>query len=141
MFLASTITTFFTDNWLSVLIAAIVGIFGGGGIAALLKARPEGSKILVDAAQGAVIVQSSVMNDLREEIARLVSQNEKHQSQIEKQEAEITELRSHMAEMNNLRGLVRDLEHQNEILIAENTTQASQIAELTRRFNENGYNK
>lgn len=132
MNLASTVTTFFTDNWLSVLIAVIVGIFGGGGIAALLKARPEGSKILVDAAQGAVVIQSSVLESLQAHIVR--------------QDAEIAELRTHISEVNTLRAnerdlreRVRELEHQNELLIAENTAQAAQIAELTRRLDKNGF--
>lgn len=56
-----------------VIIAAIAAIFGGGliaGIAVLLKVRPESGQIVVTAAQGAVIVQSAVIDDLTEEMQR-----------------------------------------------------------------------
>lgn len=47
------------------IIAGITALLGGGGIAAVLKARPEAGQISVAAAQGAVVVQSSVIDDLR----------------------------------------------------------------------------
>jgi hypothetical protein len=50
-------------------VALVVALFGGGGIIALLKLRGENSRIVVDAAQGAVIVQSSVIEDLRQQVA------------------------------------------------------------------------
>lgn len=40
-----------------------------GGIYALLKLRPEAGQIVVTAAQGALIVQSGVIDSLREELA------------------------------------------------------------------------
>lgn len=50
-------------------------ILGGGGIAgamvALFKVRPEAARISVDAAQGAVVVQASVITALRDENERL----------------------------------------------------------------------
>jgi len=113
-----------SENWLSVLIAFIVAIFGGGGIAALIKSRSEGSKIVVEAAQGAVVVQSSVIDSLREDLNAA--------------RAEINELRSHMTELNSLRGRVRELEHTNEILKVDNTRMESQIKDLQRIEMERG---
>ncbi len=55
-------------NWLPVVVGLIVAVLGGGGLVALFRARPEGSKILVDAAQGAVIVQSGVIDSLRADL-------------------------------------------------------------------------
>lgn len=49
-------------------VGLIVVLFGGGGIGALFKLRGENTRIYVDASQGAVIVQSSVIKDLREQI-------------------------------------------------------------------------
>lgn len=50
-------------------------LFGGGGviasIAALFKVRPEMAQVSVNAAQGAVIVQSGVISNLQAEIHRL----------------------------------------------------------------------
>lgn len=124
MELADTVKTFIADNWLSVLIAAIMALFGGGGIVAYLKNRSEAPKILVDAAQGAVVVQSSVITSLRED--------------LNSARAEISELRSHMAELNSLRSRVRELEHDNEILKAENSSLASEVEALKTRLNSNG---
>lgn len=52
---------------------AIVIGSGGliAGIATLFKMRPEANKITVDAAQGAIIVQTSVIKNLENEIHRL----------------------------------------------------------------------
>lgn len=49
-------------------------IFSGGlvgGVVALLKLRPESGQIVVTAAQGAVVVQSGVIDDLRQELQNL----------------------------------------------------------------------
>jgi cell shape-determining protein MreC len=130
MILASQVTTYFSDNWLSVLIAVIVTLGGGGGLAAILRNRSEGPKILVDAAQGAVVVQGSVIEDLREQLAA-------YKVEMEAQKAEIAELRTHMAELNSLRTKVRDLEQKNDELRSENTFLSSQIRALTRIVHEN----
>lgn len=57
------------------LLTAIVAVLGGGGIvsslAVLVRMRPEANRIVVDAAEGAVVVQASVIKDLREEVANL----------------------------------------------------------------------
>jgi peptidoglycan hydrolase CwlO-like protein len=113
------------DNWLSVLIAVIVAVFGGGGVAALIRTRSEGPKILVDAAAGAVVVQSGVIESLKDDL---------HDAR-----AEIAELRAHMAEINGLRSRVRELEHRNDVLEAENTELKSEIETLKKRFNTNGF--
>jgi threonine dehydratase len=57
------------------LLAAIVAALGGGGflggLVLLLKLRPEAGQITVTAAQGAVIVQTGVIEALRRENDRL----------------------------------------------------------------------
>lgn len=61
-----------TLDHLTPLIIALVsagGIFGG--IVALLRVRPESGKLVVEAAEGAVIVQSGVIESLREELGEL----------------------------------------------------------------------
>lgn len=42
-----------------------------GGIVALLRVRPEAGKLVVEAAEGAVVVQSGVITALRDELAEL----------------------------------------------------------------------
>lgn len=60
-----------TSPWVTGVVALIVGVFGGGGIAALLRVPADRGKVVIEAAQGAVIVQSSVIDDLLDEVARV----------------------------------------------------------------------
>lgn len=88
----------------------VTALIGGGflaGVAALLKIRPEAGQVAVLAAQGAVIAQTSVVDNLKNEMARLVKrvgdledanaellrENVKLKRQIARHEAEIAELR------------------------------------------------
>lgn len=55
-----------------IVIAGLLGSSGFlGGIYALLKLRPEAGQITVATAQGVLVMQTSVIDDLREENARL----------------------------------------------------------------------
>lgn len=55
-----------------VLVSAILGAGGlVGGIIALLKFKPEAGQILVTTAQGVVLVQTSVIDSLQKEVARI----------------------------------------------------------------------
>lgn len=62
------------------LISVVLGVLGSSGflagIYALLKLRPEAGQITVSAAQGAVIVQSGVIESLRQELGRLAEELE-----------------------------------------------------------------
>lgn len=52
------------NEWVPV-ISALLGVSGiCGGIYALLKVRPEAGQIVVSAAQGAVVVQTTVIENL-----------------------------------------------------------------------------
>lgn len=59
------------DTLVPIIVAAVVGGSLTGGIVALFKMRPETGAIIVSAAQGAVVVQASVINDLNAENRRL----------------------------------------------------------------------
>lgn len=54
-----------TDAALVSIVSALVAAMLGGGGVAWFRLRGENSRIVVDAAQGAVIVQSTVMGELR----------------------------------------------------------------------------
>lgn len=59
------------ENETLAIVAAILGGGGlGGTIVAFVKMRPEANRILVDAAEGAVVVQVKVIAELRTEIER-----------------------------------------------------------------------
>lgn len=77
---------------------AILGVVGGGGgIVALFKMRPEVSRVVISSAEGAVVVQSGVITDLRNEITRLRVELEEErrecEERIDAQDAEIAALR------------------------------------------------
>jgi len=101
-------------------------ILGGGflgGIYALLKLRPEAGQITVSAAQGAVIVQTGVIDTLREELTRCLNRIqalEAEQVQVHMLEDRISVLeaeRDKLREENiTLRHRVRHLEEELETL-------------------------
>lgn len=57
------------------IVVLVVSVIGGGGliagIVALLKLRPEAGQILVTTAQGVVIVQTTVIDNLQKELTRM----------------------------------------------------------------------
>ena len=64
----------------NLVLTLIVGVLGSGGVlgafVALIKWRPENDQtsVLVKAAQGAVVVQSSVIDDLHAQLTELRKQ-------------------------------------------------------------------
>ena len=56
-------------------VAVLIALLGGGGLAggitALLRARPETGRLIVEAAEGAVVVQSGVIDALRTELGSM----------------------------------------------------------------------
>lgn len=60
-----------SGNSLITLAVAVIGATGGiGGIVAFRKLRPEKDSIVVSAAQGALLVQTGLMDEMRQELAR-----------------------------------------------------------------------
>ena len=61
----------------SIIVDAALVVVGTGGITgalyALLKWRPEAGQITVTAAQGAIVVQTGVIENLRKELSRVES--------------------------------------------------------------------
>ncbi len=102
---------FDTSNTLTVAAAVVIALLGGGGIYALLKVRPEASKISVDAAQGAVIVQTGVIDSLREENTRLANRL----SEVERTSADVNAL---MARVQQLEDERTQLQRENARLMA-----------------------
>ena len=75
------------------LILAIIGPSGLIiGVIALLKVRPESGQIVVNAAEGAVIVQAKVIEQLRSELERLRVENVALREEIRKLRDEINNL-------------------------------------------------
>jgi FtsZ-binding cell division protein ZapB len=109
-------------NWLPVLIPVILALAGGGGFVAWRRLRTESPRIIVEAAQGAVIVQSGVIDDL--------------QDGLERARSEVRDLRAELAEALKLQRRVRELEHREEELKAENTRLKAQVRDLQHRLTD-----
>lgn len=74
----------------------LVVVMGGGfltGVVALLKFKPEKDAVVVSAAQGAVVVQSGVIDALQEELARARSERDEARKNCEAAEVKVTYLR------------------------------------------------
>lgn len=93
-------------------VIAIIGILGGGGgIVALLKVRPEAGQVSVSAAQGAVIVQTGVIENLQREMARLRGEVDevRKENALLRAEAEAKDRR-----IDELEGMVEQLQRHDE---------------------------
>ena len=98
------------------IVLLIIGVLGPAGvigaIVAFFKLKPETSQIIVNTAQGAVIVQSGVIETLQTELIRVSAELAEVRQQREK---DITELRNQLAaailESEGLRRRIRDLEN------------------------------
>lgn len=87
-----------TSPWVTAAVALSVGLFGGGGLVALLRVRTDKNKIVVDAAQGAVIVQSGVIEALREELNRVKGERQRLEQLVQNLRNEVQALRRETAD-------------------------------------------
>lgn len=71
-----------TGPLVSASVSLIVGVFGGGSLVALLRVSADRGKVVIEAAQGAVIVQSSIIEGLREELDRLKAESERQRTEL-----------------------------------------------------------
>lgn len=94
----------------------LIALFGGGGVAALIKVRQGGPNVIVSAAQGAVIVQAGVIDDLQDQLSDARDQ--------------IKELRTHIAELSELRAENRRLRKRQGVLEGENAALERRVREL-----------
>lgn len=103
-------------SYLPYAVGIIVALLGGGGLAALIRSGREGSKIVVDAAQGAVVVQSRVIADL--------------QTQLKEAQARIAEMTIHLGELDKLREENRQLRERQGRVEQENAALSVRVREL-----------
>lgn len=106
-------------SYLPYMVAVIGILLGGGGLTTLFRSRGEGSKLLVDAAQGAVVVQTAVMQSLRMELGEARS--------------EIAQLRADLAAANRADRDMRELQHDQEMTQAANTRLEGRVRWLRER--------
>lgn len=80
-----------TSPLITALATGILGLGAGGGLVALLRIRVDKDRIVIDAAQGAVVVQSSVIKDIQEENGRLRAMIEENDRRAAVRERDIRE--------------------------------------------------
>lgn len=108
----------FTTESIVTIAVSVIGTGGlFGGIYALLKLRPEAGQITVSAANGALIVQTGVIDSLREELARVRTENERLSGLYEK---ERTERQKEREENISLKQRITEVEHQIKLLQERN---------------------
>lgn len=102
-----------SDTYLPLIIAVIGS--GGliGGIAAFLKLRPEKDSIVVNAAQGALLVQTGIVEQLRLELERahtriaacegLEARVDELEAELRKRDAVVADLVTELHALKNMR--------------------------------------
>ena len=107
----------------------IVAVVGTGGvvtaIVAFIKVRPEAGQIAVTASEGALVVQSGVIKDLRDENAHLRTRLE--------------DIESKVALLGSLRERVDALEEKNKQLRADNEKLRKRIYSLETQVRALGH--
>jgi predicted RNase H-like nuclease (RuvC/YqgF family) len=87
------------------LITGIISfVFGGGLIAAvvaLYKVKPEAGQIVVTAAQGALLVQTGVIENLQREIQRLGTEVESLKVKLSERDSLIMQLQTQLLSVTN----------------------------------------
>lgn len=76
----------------------LVAVLGGGfvtGLVALLRFRVDKDAVIITAAQGAVVVQTSVIDALQEELARAREDRDKERERVKALEKELQECGRH----------------------------------------------
>lgn len=110
--------------------AVLLALLGGGGIYGIFRVRPEAAQISVSAAQGAVIVQTGVIDSLREENKRLADRL----SELERTSANVTQLQERVefleSDRTRLRREAEQLRGENTGLRDRVQTLESEVASL-----------
>jgi predicted RNase H-like nuclease (RuvC/YqgF family) len=89
------------NPWISGIISFV---FGGGlvtAIVALYKVRPESGQIVVTAAQGALLVQSGVIENLQKEIQRLTEEVNALKIKLNERDQLILQLQGQLLDVKN----------------------------------------
>lgn len=83
----------------------LVGLFGGT-LVALLRVTADRGKVVIEAAQGAVIVQTGVIEALQEELSRLKAARAADREEIARLQTEVARLRMESAAVSTRVGRV-----------------------------------
>lgn len=128
------------------LVIGLIGVGGiGGAIVAIAKLRPEAGQIVVQTAQGALIVQSGVIESLTEELERVKTAYDTLTIRYEELTTRLAEL-TRTTNTGRLKARVAELEDQRTRLtlrVGELETQNLQLREeldvVKEQTNGNGH--
>lgn len=133
------------------LIPLLIGLVGGGGvvgmITALIKVRPEAQQIIVTTAQGALLIATGVIDELKEELDRkdesYVKEFKRQDEKIQRYIGKIEHLEKEIEKCDELRrqiGLLNDrikgLEDELERTRVERNELASEKSALEQRVKD-----
>lgn len=96
--------TILAMDYTPLLTGIISFVFGGGlvtAIIALYKVKPEAGQIVVTAAQGALLVQSGVIENLQREITRLSGEVESLKVKLSQRDELILQLQTQLLSVRN----------------------------------------
>lgn len=111
--------------------AIVTGLLSGGlvtAVVALFRVNADRGKVVIETAQGAVIVQTGVMDELRKELHRLQEAVSERNAEVDRLRAEVVELRSGRdAELAQLRAEVARLRAEGAVT----ATRVSRVEQAT----------
>ncbi len=105
-------------DYAPILTGVVSFIFGGGlvtAIVALYKVKPEAGQIVVTAAQGALVVQTGVIENLQKEIIRLGVEIEELKKKLGERDQQIIILQSKLLAVSTFQDV-----HEKQIKNLEN---------------------
>lgn len=97
-----------TSTMITGVVMALLGVFSGGTIVALFRVGPDRNKIVIEAAQGAVIVQTSVIDELQKERAEMRAELARVKTDLEQIRAREAELAAENAALRRRVAAIED---------------------------------
>lgn len=82
-----------TDPWVTLVVALIVGVFGGGAFVTFLRVRVDKNQVLVTTAKDVVFVQKGLIDELQEQLDRVKAELAQVRSERDAERRELDELR------------------------------------------------
>jgi chromosome segregation ATPase len=127
------------------IIIAIVSVLGGGGLVGAIvtafKLKPEKNRLVVDAAEGAVIVQTGVIKSLHDELSRV---RQEAKNEVARAQQESAALRAENQQIRDILTKEKEKREQLEVALKKETEavqllrqQLQEIDARLRKLSEN----
>lgn len=121
-------------------VVAVLGVGGiGGAVVAFIKVKPEANQIAVTASQGALIVQTGVIDTLHAELKAAEADKAQLRNRLEDLESKVALIQDCQAQVTELKRRVETLEDERTRLRSENTRLRKRVSELEKKLQELGH--